>query len=979
MELKQKILDATDGGRLIFERLYPDSSKVFNASGKGMIKIRDEKTASTGFKKMQDGTWLMRDFGADITLNAIDAYIKETGILYFKEALYRLADEYHVDFSLNKKVNKANIRQSDATENDKEGKITWEEKELNTKELEVMGATVTQECMEKYNYKALKWYKSCKRNEKGELKVTTFSSSDNYPIFLHDCGEFQKIYKPLEFEKQYRFFIIGSKPLDYINGLNEAKKELNKRLQEFRDTMNDTDIKEKTAMECSGLVNKKLPEIIICSGERDAMCLAGMGYVPVWFNSETAKKTSDDIDKLFALADKVYNVPDMDDTGIAQGKSLALQHIAIYTIELPKWLSSFKDARSRPCKDLRDYIELRPSKSEFEKLLKSAQRVKFWERKANKIEIRALNLLYFLKLNGFRKYKDPITGEIKIIRIDGYTVTEYQPVQVRDFIRQSMNEMQAGNEALEAFINSKKTTKQIYDDLDTVDIDFNNSTVDSRTLFFQNVCLTVKHNLINSEDKKMSGIEMSTTPSNNKFVWDTKIIPHKFQRLEPAFSFDWKQWCLIPHLENNPSKMFRYLINASRLFWREEIEYYKDPAIIEPGKEYSKAKLKELNELNAQANKKYAEENQFNIYGPRLDGMKIDKLEENPLVLQAQCLLNKLYIIGYLIHRYKIASNAKAVWAMEWKNPQEGVSNGRSGKSLFFKGLKELGLCEIETLQGRIAKLTDNNFFLDRITKSTDILLIDDIKKGADFETFYTMITGSMTINPKNEKSFELKYEDAPNIAFTSNFAPPNMDASTLARILFMVFSDYYHTNKGDDTSYLEERKVNDELGELWDINSKDEDYNADINFCLDCLQFYLAARHLNAPTFEPPMAEVMKRSQEQNMGAGFLRWARQYFDPADNHLNRPIVRQAAYDDYDRSIKRGEERKSTTGWLRAVKLYVKFCDNLECINPPQHPWYRKEGDRLSAKAMYGGKSGAMELIYIKTKDNDNMSTEIINY
>ena len=47
------------------------------------------------------------------------------------------------------------------------------------------------------------------------------------------------------------------------------------------------------------------------------MCLASMGYVPIWFNSESAKKNQDDMDELRKLADRIYNVPDSDETGTA--------------------------------------------------------------------------------------------------------------------------------------------------------------------------------------------------------------------------------------------------------------------------------------------------------------------------------------------------------------------------------------------------------------------------------------------------------------------------------------------------------------------------------------------------------------------------------------------------------------------------------------------------------------------------------------
>ena len=973
-DLKTAILQATDGGRKIFEDLYPDAREVFANNGKGYIKLRAEKTASASFKLIEgkgERYWIVKDFGDDTTFNAIDAFMHEKGIRFFAEALHQLADIYNVDRSLNESINKAKITTRDAEEGEKDGDVKYETREITEHELAVMGPVVTDKTMKFYNYHALAWYSICKFDKaKGRLRVTTFNSTEDYPIFLHDCeyekktkddkietARFQKIYKPFETNKAYRFFSIGQKPLNYIFGLLEAKKIL-----ESRKAALSKDLKEEKAMPLSnyGLTNvngkMQLPHLIICSGERDAMCLAGMGYIPIWFNSESAKKNQDDMAELMKIAATIYNVPDSDDTGIIKGHELAREYIELYTIELPAWLKNYKDARSRPCKDLRDFIELRPLRSEFQKLMNMAQCAKFWSinPKNGKVEMNSLNLLFFLKLNGFYKLKDEITKETKYIRISGYTVTEYEASQIRDFIRQSLREMQADNAVLETYINSRKTGKNLFDDLDPIELEFESSTKDGRTLFFQNVCCHIKNNLVPSEKIEDSGISVSYKPTNNKYVWENKIIPHKFTRLKPAFTFHWEKTTLQINLENNPSKVFRYLINASRLFWKEELEDYN----VGTEDEDEKARI----------NAEYAAENQFNLYGPRLANV------EDAWVFQAVSMLNKIYVIGYLMHQYKIASSAKAIWAMEWRNNAEGSSNGRSGKSLMFQCFEKLGLSEVATMQGRDSKLTDNNHFMDRVSKKTDILVIDDARKGFDFDTFYTMITGSITVNPKNEKSFELKYEDAPNIVFTSNYPIPNNDSSTMARILFVAFSDYYHVASSDN-GYKEDRKVNHEVGDLFDADYKEEEYNADINFFIDCLQFYLSCQAKQIPAINPPMESIQKRILHDKMGKPFLSWAREFFDRTGRFVDNPIIRQAAYQDYCNSIERGKELKGKQGWFDCVKAYVEYCDDLECVNPDGHIKKQKDG-RIMYNIEWRGVCKTWECIYIKSKNCDKLSENV---
>ena len=812
--------------------------------------------------------------------------------------------------------------------------------------------------MAKYKYKALAWYSICKYDEKkGKRMVTTFYSTDDYPIFLHDCGSFQKIYKPLEPKKAFRFFSIGVKPQNYIFGLEEANKELERRLKVYQNELkNDGKAKpEVWGLYLDANWNYKLDNIIICSGERDAMCLAGMGYIPIWFNSESAKKNHNDIIKLLKIAGKIYNVPDMDETGIEKGYELAREYPEIYTIQLPEWLKQFKDSRLRPCKDLRDFVELRPTRSEFQKLVDMAQRAKFWSiNDKGKVEINSLSLLFFLKIHGFCKYKDDITKETKYIRINGYTITEYEPGQIRDYIRRSLFEMQAGNGVIETFINSRKTTNKIYEDLEPIEINFDCSDKDGRTLFFQNVCCTIHHNLEKTEHPEDSGITITYKPTNNMYVWDNKIIPHRFKRLKPSFIYDWENGDFEMKLENNPSKVMRYLINASRLYWREELEKYE--LHIDDPQERDKIQ------------KEYEAQNRFNLCGPRLKDM--DDAWQN----QKISMLNKIYVIGYLMHQYKIPSSAKAIWAMEWKNNEEGISNGRSGKSLMFQCFEKLGLAEMVSLNGRNSKLTDNNHFMDRVSKKTDILLIDDADRTLDFGTFYAMITGTTTINPKNEKSFELRYEDAPNLVFTSNYPVPNNDASTMARILFVAFSDYYHT-MSDNTDYKEERKVNFEVGDLFDANYTEDEYNADINFFIDCLQWYLSCQHLNIPAVRPPMESINKRILRQKMGEPFLQWAREFFDRTGRFVNHPVIRQAAYEDYCNSIERREEKKGKNGWIKAVADYVKYCDDLKCLDPEGHPFRQKDG-RLKRNCTWRNVTKTYDVIYIQTVNCDELSEDI---
>ena len=171
-----------------------------------------------------------------------------------------------------------------ANADEKEGDFKFVAKEKPTEaELKLLGEGVTAEVCAKYSYYSLESYSYTRFDseikEKGKLLTFTYRSNENYPIFMRDCGTFKKVYKP-SLAKPFRIFYKGDRPSHFINGLYEINEEYVKR-------------------------KKKLPEIIICSGERQALCCAAMGYFPVWFNSELENFSKTDKKILLKYAYKV--------------------------------------------------------------------------------------------------------------------------------------------------------------------------------------------------------------------------------------------------------------------------------------------------------------------------------------------------------------------------------------------------------------------------------------------------------------------------------------------------------------------------------------------------------------------------------------------------------------------------------------------------------------------------------------------------
>ena len=142
---------------------------------------------------------------------------------------------------------------------------------------------------------------------------------------------------------------------------------------------------------------------------------------------------------------------------------------------------------------------------------------------------------------------------------------------------------------------------------------------------------------------------------------------------------------------------------------------------------------------------------------------------------------------------------------MDNKIGEEGQCNGRSGKSFFLTSLKQF--LRTVVLSGRNPKLMDNNHVFEQVNQHTDFIIVDDCHRYLDTGLFYDSITGGMTVNPKNNHSFYIEFESSPKFAFSTNYVPGNFDSSSDARLIYTVFSDYYH-QKTDENDYLETRSI---------------------------------------------------------------------------------------------------------------------------------------------------------------------------
>ena len=942
MVTPEKIYNATSDGLDILALHYPAVRKA--AATNKPFKMRPgEKTASASVKHYKSntgaGVWKVTDFGGDGQLkDPIAIHMEETG-LNFAKAIADLCSIFNIADEINRAVNRPDIRKQPATPEQIDGETYWDiDQEFTDAECKVMGPRVTPE-----HLKALHWYRvKCLISVKNREATYKFPN-ERYPIFMRECwfsnhgtqDRFYKIYEPLNADKQWRFQYQpkGKKPQSYVNGMFELARdwtELNEREEKIWNSNPENEGKPYKPV--------KIDNVIICSGERDAVCVKSLGYHPVWFNSETYRVSESEIREISRYADKIYNIPDIDPTGIKKGKELALRFIDIHTIWLPEELRRYRDNRGRPRKDFRDWIELNREIKDFRNLMEIATPAKFWQTEYSKdgkpkYSINMWYLRAFLSLNGIYVYKDRYEKEVtKLVKVTGHIVKRIYPREVRKFIIDWLTRTFQPVGVLNLALKATELTAAGLDTLEEIEPDFTNSTSSSQLFFFEKYIAEVKSDGIVRHDFGSGELD--------KYVWEDHLIPHDIKlQSDPFFTITSKEGSRLSEdydieVHRQDSCVFQYLINTSRLYWRKELEEWCDTLSPEEAESYKK-------------------DHKFDIAGPALDNAEIQE--------QKQCLISKIFLIGYLLHRHKRKDAAWAPYAMDNIIGENDQCNGRSGKSFILSAIG--ALVPVVNLNGRNAELLKNKHWLENVTRDTGVIFIDDLDEYFPLKELYNYITSDLTINPKNISSYQLNFYEAPKFALATNYAPREFNSSTTGRLLFNVFSDYYH-QQSEENDYRESRSISDDFG----MQLHDSDYpaccwEADLNFMMQCLKFYLSVSSHHSK-IEPKMGNIIYRKHMREMGDNFRDWAETYFSPESGNLDVNIVRETAFEDYKRQS--GLSKITMKGFTKSLKAFVYTCDYIQELNPQE---LCNSGSRILKRVGdLEGEKKMKEMIHLRTTE-----------
>ena len=616
------------------------------------------------------------------------------------------------------------------------------------------------------------------------------------------------------------------------------------------------------------------------------------GYLAVWNDSEVKGLSDRDCSLLMKYCDQLIAIPDIDRTGVKAGQQQALTHLDIHTAWMtPADMGGLHDNRGRERKDLRDFCHLHPSKKDFDQLICRAIRAKFWTEKVNddgrtEYVLSRTSLDYFLELNGFFTLKDESRKEPQYIRIDGCKVRHITSKAIVAFLKQWMQQQGLPQALQDKVLRSRDLPSNNTCTLrERDDLDFSRSTATSQRFYFKDAVVDVTAEKITRTPYSML--------SDGKHVWEEGIIQHNYRQMQPMFTVERLEdgTYSVSFPDNPPSKLLQFVVNASRLYWRKEDE----------------------------------------------DGLELTDAEHSE---EHQAVASKMAAIGHLLYSYK--SEAEA-WAIICQDSTLGENdddcNGRSGKSFFLKAVSQV--LNAFPLEARVPSIVDNRFLFDGVTEATDLVVVDECHRNLNFDFFFGKVTGDLRYEEKGNHPKLIPFAQAPKFAFATNYVLRRHDPSTEGRMWPQIFSDYYHvaTKKND---YRETRTIRDDFDcNLMGIDYPEADWQADIAFMLQCVQFYLSLP-VEDRRIMPPMSRIEKREQMASVGKDFKQWADDYFAEDGGNLDRELKQVDVLSSYNAEasyvIKMGQ-------FTRKLKEYCSFAEHIQCLNPASITGKEKDGER----------------------------------
>lgn len=484
----------------------------------------------------------------------------------------------------------------------------------------------------------------------------------------------------------------------------------------------------------------------------------------------------------------------------------------------------------------------------------------------------------FLQNRGFSRFQKP-DGEYDYIHTEHpFVRTVYKTEDIRDFVKEFTREI-ANEEVLEMlhrggpqFLGPEKLSNLV-----KVVPTFEQPRRDRQLFYFSDSYWEVKRDSIDAKGYDSITHQIWEDQRNDIPVTRTEQLISVAKNKEGHFNYTLSQSGKAAHF-------LQFLINTSNYTWRKE----KQKTPIEP-----------------------------------------DELQEN-----TDHLIAKLCSIGYMMMSAKDRSVSRAVVAMDGKQSEVGLSNGRSGKSILGEMFKQV--LPAISINGKYKDIDADNFLWDEMTVKTKIIFVDDVRTNFPVEFLFTNITGDWAVNYKGNRRATFPFHLSPKIYITTNHALNGDGSSFNDRLWKIAFSDFYN----------DKHKPIDDFGVLFFDDWDFEQWNLLWNLLAECVQLYLQYGVVQAPS-----DRIENRQLRQFIGEEFIGWAEEYYSNLE-HLDVRIPRKQIYDAF---LEYAPEQRRWTSSTIFKKKIMKFCDWKGFLFNPQ------KYDPISGQPMFFDEDGRADL------------------
>lgn len=809
--------------------------------------------------------------------------------------------------------------------------------------------------------------------DKQEYESHRVVSTDTYPIFVFRyedaqgwwCRKYEPYFKTTEKSpRNYKFtwWYQGGKRRDeeiskYMYGDVDVMRALAGKPVETTDKAHPT--MDVVVREGGNRITKaKFKRLVICSGPRDAINVYFHSDAHVCFpHSETVDIAPSMIYKLRDIAQEIFILYDIDETGRKRANRLAMRFLDLKVIYLPRNLSEIESPRTgKPCKDAEEYFNYYHVKlkgirqffgadinDHFANMLINAKPMMFWKqhntvRNKNKEDeyiepkftLRIDNMNQFLSASGMCTYDMGAKGmyanigEDKVVDImDEKQAFLCAKRILKDYLA---NNRYYNNEGLSDTISdTRKLSLGTLQEIGELNLDFRSWGEDFDYLFFSNDAVRVtkdgaqcipysKIPFHTNREAILEGADFTLLDMKELF----EIVPNdELSKMEVEYKVrqreastaegkkqiqeEWNSYkrlwqfkLILKKPINEMPPIIQFIYDTGRVWWREE----------EAG-------------LGLTPEKRQFHDMHF---------------------------INKFIGLGYMLSRYRTDRRQQMVTLTDYSQSTSGNASGRSGKTMFMHllGLVRKGLDDLpgKQFQTDPAKFAQNFSGFTQTVHS--YVSIDDLRTDLKDDTFYNLVR-QLPVKNLYHDTFRIPVEESPKIMITTNQSLNVTSTSTYGRMWPMYACDYYHgeTYEGDEQLKSPETKFGYDI--IKGLNEEERNINRNLMvYALQCYFQFLATGEkgvIHPPVDNEAKLKMLSNSCKLTMFADWFSW---YFLSGNPwRFERPIhlpELAISYMEYRDSLKDKKEpvtKKTVDTLLNTMKGEIqRFCNSLNIlINP----------------------------------------------